>query len=217
MTLTLEHPTETETVATETAHTVSMTPDQFVRAAINAFAFSSTERNRPILTGGYLHHADNEWRMVSTDSYCLCIETLVGAEASDTDGAVNIPRDALKSALPAAKAVIKKRLGDFAPLVVITWGDRSGSIAVDGSAFAFDPIEGSYPSYDMLIPSEDLASSDMVALNPKFVAKVGKVATEYPETVARFTNPGNGKPVSWKFGSPAKVHVLQMPVRVAGA
>ncbi len=122
---------------------------------------ASTDDNRPILTGVLLAaNAEGEGeglRLVATDSYRLSVVDLPGVSVLSSGKSVLVPSRALSE--------LSKALGDGGE-ITLRLGERDASFATGGNAGAGDDvvgtagivlttrlIEGDYPNYQGLIPS----------------------------------------------------------------
>ena len=110
---------------------------------------ASTDDNRPILTGVLLAAADPDQgseglRLVATDSYRLAVVDLPGVSVLSSGKSVLVPSRALSE--------LSKALGDGGE-ITLRLGERDASFAAEGTTITTRLIEGDYPNYQGLIPS----------------------------------------------------------------
>ena len=110
---------------------------------------ASTDDNRPILTGVLLAAADPSegaegLRLVATDSYRLAVVDLPGVSVLSSGKSVLVPSRALSE--------LSKALGDDGE-ITLRLGERDASFAAEGTTITTRLIEGDYPNYQGLIPS----------------------------------------------------------------
>jgi DNA polymerase-3 subunit beta len=110
---------------------------------------ASTDDNRPILTGVLLAAADptegaEGLRLVATDSYRLSVVDLPGVSVLSSGKSVLVPSRALSE--------LSKALGDDGE-ITLRLGERDASFAAEGTTITTRLIEGDYPNYQGLIPS----------------------------------------------------------------
>jgi DNA polymerase-3 subunit beta len=110
---------------------------QVVRAA-------STDEARPILTGVLLTAEAEGLRMVATDSYRLAVRDLPGASVLGTDQKVLVPGRALSE--------LQRLLGSNGELT-LRLGERDATFEVGDTRLTTRLIEGEFPNYRQLIPS----------------------------------------------------------------
>lgn len=110
---------------------------QVVRAA-------SADDARPVLTGVLLSAEDTGLRLVATDSYRLAVRDLAGAEVLQADQSVLIPSRALGELA---------RLLTSADEVRVALDEREITFSLQGLSLTSRLIEGQFPPYRGLIPS----------------------------------------------------------------
>ena len=123
--------------------------DALVGALRQVLPAASTDDNRPILTGVLLAAADPDeggegLRLVATDSYRLSVVDLPGVSVLSSGKSVLVPSRAL--------AELSKALGDGGE-ITLRLGERDASFASDGIVLTTRLIEGDYPNYRSLIPT----------------------------------------------------------------
>ncbi|MDP6177266.1 MAG: DNA polymerase III subunit beta [Acidimicrobiales bacterium] len=145
------------------AESVSAALEQVVKAA-------SSDDSRPILTGVLLAAEDDGLRFVATDSYRLAVRDLPGTSVLGRDQTVLVPSRALE--------VTGRLLGDAEELT-IRLADREASFVVDDVTIVTRLIEGEFPNYRGLIPSDhpNVLVVDRVALIDA-VRRVGLLARD---------------------------------------
>jgi DNA polymerase III subunit beta len=110
---------------------------QVVRAA-------SSDDSRPVLTGVLMSSEQDGLRLVATDSYRLAITDIPGAQILQADQSVLIPSKAL--------AELNRLLG-AADEVKVALEDRELSFSVGNVRLTSRLIEGQFPDYRPLLPS----------------------------------------------------------------
>lgn len=107
---------------------------------------ASSDDNRPILTGVLLAAEDEGLRLVATDSYRLAVCDLPGVSVLSSGKQVLVPSRAL--------AELSKALGAGGQ-ITLRLGERDASFASDSGGIVLTTrlIEGDYPNYQGLIPS----------------------------------------------------------------
>ncbi len=128
--------------------------EALVSALRQVLPAASTDDNRPILTGVLLAAADpgdggEGLRLVATDSYRLSVVDLPGVSVLSSGKSVLVPSRAL--------AELSKALGEGGE-ITLRLGERDASFASDdpgagGIILTTRLIEGEYPNYQGLIPS----------------------------------------------------------------
>lgn len=111
---------------------------------------ASTDKNRAILTGVLLNVENNTIRLVSTDSYRLAIaDTQV--ETSTLEGVFEliIPSNVFYDALSLAAENDKVLIGETDNQVVFIFGN---------TVYVSRKIEGNFPNYKQLLPTENTTS-----------------------------------------------------------
>ena len=111
---------------------------QVVRAA-------STDEARPILTGVLLTAENGGLRMVATDSYRLAVRDLADHEVLGADQKVLVPGRALNEL---------QRLVGGGDELTMRLGDRDATFEVGGTRLSTRLIEGEFPNYRQVIPTE---------------------------------------------------------------
>lgn len=127
--------------------------DALVGALRQVLPAASTDDNRPILTGVLLAAEGEGLRLVATDSYRLAVVDLPGVSVLSSGKSVLVPSRALSE--------LSKALGDGGE-ITLRLGERDASFASSGPGGDGDTggivlttrlIEGEYPNYQGLIPS----------------------------------------------------------------
>ena len=120
------------------AESVATALEQVVKAA-------SGDDSRPILTGVLLAAEDDGLRFVATDSYRLAVRDLPGTSILGRDQTVLVPSRALE--------VTGRLLGD-ADELTIRLDEREASFEVGDVTIVTRLIEGEFPNYRGLIPTD---------------------------------------------------------------
>jgi DNA polymerase III subunit beta len=112
---------------------------QVVRAA-------SSDDARPLLTGVLMTADEGGLRLVATDSYRLAMRELAGT---------SVLREGQKVLVPSKALAELQRLLAGAEHVTLHLGERDASFAVGDVRLTTRLIEGDYPNYRQLIPSNN--------------------------------------------------------------
>jgi DNA polymerase-3 subunit beta len=116
---------------------------QMIRQTIYAV---SSDDTRPILTGVLIVLKDNVLKMVATDTHRLCVKTveLSGAEG---EAYAIVPSRAMSELLRILS-------GDEEKKVTVSISENQASFDTDGVHLVSRLIEGQFPSFDRVIPTE---------------------------------------------------------------
>lgn len=127
------------------ANTAVSVPGQTFSQVVRQVSRSvSRDETRPILTGVLLEIKDDILRMVSTDSYRLCIrEITMGGLESDLN--IVVPGKSLED--------VAKLITEDQP-ILIGVSENQVIFKFDETEFISRRIEGSFPNYNQLLPKE---------------------------------------------------------------
>lgn len=221
-----------ETVLATAETTVPTVPSILIpvgvlRDLVSAAVAAGKDDTLPTLTGVRLEWGSDGVRAVATDRYRLAVVTwdgkAHGVAGSMLDG---IPDgDALVPArdlVAYVKGLPKPRKNDRQWTGVrvrpLGYAVQFTCITVDGAELSrtIPTLEGQYPKWESLMPSEFTGTDGAVAMNPGYVADVARMPLERNDSVrVEFNGPtrpmvwsgGNGQ-VTWRY--------LLMPVRIPG-
>jgi DNA polymerase-3 subunit beta len=125
---------------------------ELAEALAKTLPFTASDDKRPVLQGVKFEAKEGKLRLVSADGYVLAVISL----DYDGEGEALISRDNLKGMVNALKRARRISLG-FA-----NGGEQldSKSLILDTELirYKWQSLDGSYPDYDKLIPSESKAS-----------------------------------------------------------
>ena len=107
---------------------------------------ASAEDSRPILTGVLVSPEQDGLRLVATDSYRLAVRDLSGVGLGDGAQKVLVPSRALNE--------LMRLLGSAAGEVSLRLGAHDATFAVGDVTLTTRLIEGEFPNYKALIPSD---------------------------------------------------------------
>ncbi len=124
---------------------VTLEVGEFALALKQVVSAASTDDSRPILTGVLMTTEGAGLRLVATDSYRLSVRDLPGTSILDDDQEVLVPSRALGE--------LSRVLGDK-ETVTITLGEREASFSSGNVTLTTRLIEGVFPNYRGLIPSD---------------------------------------------------------------
>lgn len=124
----------------------AVTTDAAVLATALHQVISAASRDdaRPILTGVLLTATSDGLRLVATDSYRLAVRDLPGVTMLEAGQSVLVPAKGLGE--------VQRLLGDGELEVVFS--EREAVFRVDGAEVTTRLIEGEFPNYEQLIPSD---------------------------------------------------------------
>lgn len=129
--------------AIEKGQTVTVPAAVLKEALGQVVIAASNDEARPVLTGIYLHTFEGDLYMAATDSYRLAEKKLMPC---DQEVALLVPVSAMQDVL--------RIIGDVEGDVTITSDDQQVSIHAGDVELVARLIEGNYPDYRKLIPSE---------------------------------------------------------------
>ncbi len=115
----------------------------FKRGLQQVIFAASNDESRPVLTGVYLHVTDGQLYMASTDSYRLA-EKNIGANSHDIS--LLVPASAMQDLL--------RIIGDDDGDLTVTHNDQQVLFQVGDIELVARLVEGNYPPYRKLIPSD---------------------------------------------------------------
>lgn len=125
---------------------------------------ASNDEARPVLTGVYLHSHDGSLYMVATDSYRLAEKKLIKTKESIS---LLVPASALQDLL--------RILSEFEDDVEVTHDEQQVLFKVGDIELVTRLIEGKYPDYRKLIPSEFASSATLKRADVTNVTKVSSL------------------------------------------
>lgn len=170
----------------------------------------STEETRYYLNGVYVEPYRGEHghgaRLVATDGHRLSVSYDPGAMVSDDTGAsVILPIDkSLYRHLTNRKA--ERAAWDGETLTVFDFNDSPLGMA------PCRPIDGTFPDWTRVVPSECSHSSPGIAFDPKLLATYEKIAKAFGEACLHITPNGDG-PAWITLGGVKSWHGVLMPMR----
>ncbi len=121
----------------------SLSSAVFKRGLQQVIFAASSDESRPVLTGVFIHVTDGQLYMASTDSYRLAEKNL-GANSNDIS--LLVPASAMQDLL--------RIIGDDDGEVNITHNDQQVLFQVGDIELLARLVEGVYPPYRKLIPSD---------------------------------------------------------------
>jgi DNA polymerase-3 subunit beta len=127
------------------------------------FAASSDE-SRPVLTGVYLHSSDGELYIAATDSYRLAEKKLA---KNKEPVQLLIPASAMQDLL--------RIIGDVEEEITVTHDDQQVLFHVGDVDLVARLLEGKYPDYRKLIPSEFAVSAKLKRADFVNITKVSSL------------------------------------------
>ena len=129
------------------AHRIETTPATLERALVTIKGSISTEETRYYLCGVFWHAVDSQIVTASTDGHQLSwVRTGIAwpGDVEDRAGVI-VPRLAIER--------ISGIIGD-AKSVIVSWNDRLMTFEVPGTTFTSKLIDGTYPDYQRVIPTD---------------------------------------------------------------
>lgn len=115
----------------------------FKKALQQVIFAASNDESRPVLTGVFLHTVDGQLYMASTDSYRLAEKNL---GANDQNISLLIPATAMQDLL--------RIIGDDTGDITVQHNDQQVLFKVGDIELLARLVEGTYPPYRKLIPSD---------------------------------------------------------------
>lgn len=130
-------------VAAPVDQSVTLPAAAFGEALNQVNRATSTDENRPTLTGVMMVAEGDGLRMVATDTYRLAVRDLAGHQVLSADQRVIVPAKALREL---------QRLVGGADEVTMRLGERHAMFEVGSLRMTTRLIEGEFPSYRHLVP-----------------------------------------------------------------
>ncbi len=127
------------------SESLTIDAEDFANGLKQVVPAASNDDSRPILTGVLMTSETGGLRLVATDSYRLGVRDLPGTSVLEEGQSVLVPSRALNE--------LSRLLGSSTDLTVVL-GDREVSFTVGGVKLTTRLIEGDFPNYKGLIPSE---------------------------------------------------------------
>lgn len=127
------------------ADAVTLDAQAFAEALRQVVPAAGHDDARPILTGVLMAAEDGGLRLVATDSYRLAVRDLPGAAVLHADQKVLVPSRSLGELA---------RLLSGADTVTLRLGEREASFEVGPVRLSTVLIDGEFPNYRQLIPSD---------------------------------------------------------------
>ena len=130
--------------AIEGGDTLQLPSSQLRRTLQQVVFAASSDESRPVLTGVLLRGSGNELHLAATDSYRLAEKTLEVKLTKDIN--LLVPATAMHDLL--------RILGDSDETVTITYDEQQVLFQVGDVELVARLLEGNYPDYQKLIPSQ---------------------------------------------------------------
>ncbi len=139
-------------LAEATGAEISIEAGSFVNALRQVVPAASGDDSRPILTGVLLTATDDGLRLVATDSYRLAVADLPGSSVLEAGQSVLVPSRALGE--------VRRMVGD-ANEIQLRLGESEAAFAVEGLVVTTRLIDGDFPKYQGLIPTDQSNQLDV--------------------------------------------------------
>lgn len=148
--------------------TLTLPSSQLREALSEVIVATSIDEARPVLAGVYMYSTEvNQVVVVATDSYRLAERKITVADGSlSGELALIIPTKTVQE--------LVRILGDTESDVAIYASENQVVFEADGAEITSRLIEGQFPNYQQIIPSE---SDTVVEIDTKELARVTKVAS----------------------------------------
>ncbi len=148
--------------------TLTLPSSQLREALSEVIVATSVDEARPVLAGVYMYSTDaNQVTVVATDSYRLAERKITVADGSlDGELAIIVPTKTIQE--------LVRILGDTEADVSIYASENQVVFEADGAEITSRLVEGQFPNYQQIIPSE---SETVVEIDTKELARVTKVAS----------------------------------------
>ena len=131
----------------EDAATVAMPAGAFVDTVATVARAASRDETRPVLTGILVSAAGRELKMVATDSYRLSVKTTQLENELEGSFEANVPARALQELARIAQNAPEDHLS-------VSVRDSQVVFRVGGTLLSSRLIEGQFPAYGQLIPTD---------------------------------------------------------------
>lgn len=136
----------------------------FKKALQQVVIAASSDETRQVLTGVYMHTNNKKLYIAATDSYRLAEKNL-GKNTEDVS--ILVPANAIQDLL--------RVMGDYGGDVVITHDGQQVLFQVGDIELTARLVEGNYPDYQKLIPSEFTSSIELKRTDLLNVTKVSSL------------------------------------------
>lgn len=133
--------------------TVELSPALLESAVRKVARAAGRDESRAILTGVLFSIEDEKIRLVATDSYRLAVADIPYAHGEEVES--------FQAIVPAKTLEDVSRLASGADTLVIGFSDNQVLFQFGSTTFVSRKIEGTYPNYKQLIPSEHALSATM--------------------------------------------------------
>lgn len=148
----------------EKGDSLELTAADFKTALQQVLFAASTDEARPVLTGLYLYTEDGKLYAAATDSYRLS-EKMIGEQKKDVD--LLIPAHSLQDVLRVMR--------DDSGVVQVNFDEQQARFSVGPVELVTRLIEGKYPEYRKLLPSEYATSAVLKKSDLQEITKVSSL------------------------------------------
>ncbi len=152
---------ELPTIDEEQSVRYSIAATDFKQAAAQTLVTCSNDTTRPVLTGVYWHTVDGALYMAATDGYRLAERRLM---ASQSQIAAIVPASSLQEAL--------RSLSDGTEEVEVLFDETQVRFRLEEVEITSRLIDGTYPNYRQLIPTQSETNVTLAAGDFSRVVKV---------------------------------------------
>lgn len=148
--------------------TLTLPSSQLREALSEVIVATSVDEARPVLAGVYMYSTDtNQITVVATDSYRLAERKITVADgALDGELAIIVPTKTIQE--------LVRILGETESDVSIYASENQVVFEADGAEITSRLVEGQFPNYQQIIPTE---SETVVEIDTKELGRVTKVAS----------------------------------------
>ena len=126
-------------------HAITLDAEPFIDTVTRVSRSASRDDTRPVLTGILVWAADQELRMVATDSYRLSVKTTRLSEPLAVPLEANVPARALAEVVRIAQQ-------SGAAKIVINRTENQIVFTLGGAVLSSRLIDGQFPNYQLLLP-----------------------------------------------------------------
>lgn len=152
---------ELPAIQEKAAVTYSLNTDDFKTAATQTVITASNDSTRPVLTGVYWHTFNKHLYFAATDGYRLAEKKLMKAES---DVSAIIPTSTIQEVL--------RLLGDENDQLEVLFDDTQVKFRLGEKEIISRLIDGNFPDYRQLIPSNNATSCTVAASELRRIVKL---------------------------------------------
>jgi DNA polymerase-3 subunit beta len=146
---------------------LSLDAAAFIDTVLRVSRSASRDETRPVLTGILVSAAENELRMVATDSYRLSVKATVLNDPVPTPLEANVPARALAEVVRVAQQAESE-------VIEISRSENQIIFTVERAVLSSRLIDGQFPNYRLLLP--DSADHELTVDREELAAVVRRIS-----------------------------------------